>query len=98
MCYLQNEKYESIDELLGRYIAPMNDFVEELVNHRKFLDLSEDEVDEKLMEQKKSTPKSIPYALYWLDPQLYPGYASLRFFASVTPRGHVIGITPKGLY
>jgi hypothetical protein len=74
----------------------MNDFVEELVNHRKFMDMAEEEVDDKLMDQKKGTPKAIPYALHWLDPLLHPGYASLRFIGSITPRSHVIGISPKG--
>ena len=90
----QDEVYGSIDELLGRYIAPMNDFVEELVNHRKFIDLTEDEVDEKLMEMKKITPKAIPYALCWMDS--HPGHVSLRFVGSVTPRNHPVSVTPKG--
>ena len=90
----QDESYGSIDELLGRYIAPMNDNVEELVNHRKFVDLPEDEVDERLKEQKKATPAAIPYALCWME--MHPGYASLRFLSTSTPRSHPIGISPKG--
>jgi len=49
----------------------MNDFVEEVNNHRKFMDKPEDDVDEKLMDQKKSTPKAIPYAICWMD--MHPG-------------------------
>ena len=91
---LQSETYGSIDELLGRYVAPMNDFVEELTNHRKFLDLPEDEVDDKLAEQKKANPSSIPYSLCWME--MHPGYASLRFVLSKTARHHPVGISPKG--
>lgn len=91
---VKGEKYESIDELLGRYIAPMNDFVEELVNHRKFMDFPEDEVDEKLKAMKKEQPRSIPYALCWME--MHPGYASLRYISTATPRNHSIGISPKG--
>lgn len=72
----------------------MNDYVEDMANHRKFMDLPEDEVDEKLMELKQATPKAIPYAFCWMD--MHPGYASLRFVGSVTPRSHPIGITPHG--
>jgi hypothetical protein len=72
----------------------MNDYVEELVNHRKFIDLPEDEVDEKLKKEKNANPKSIPYALCWME--MHPGYASLRFVASENARGHLIGINPKG--
>ena len=91
---VKGEVYESIDELLGRFIAPMNDFVEEITNHRKFIDLSEDEVDDQLTAQKKVNPKSIPYSLCWME--MHPGYASLRFVANTSPRNHLIGITPKG--
>jgi hypothetical protein len=72
----------------------MNDFVEELVNHRKFMDLPEDEVDEKLKAMKKEQPRSIPYALCWME--MHPGYASLRYVSTVTPRNHSIGISPNG--
>ncbi|GAX13330.1 transcription elongation factor SPT6 [Fistulifera solaris] len=91
---IKDDTFGSIDELLGRFIAPMNDYVEELVSHRKFLDLTEEEVDAKLKDEKKANPKSIPYALCWLE--MHPGYASLRFVASSTPRNHTIGISPKG--
>jgi hypothetical protein len=72
----------------------MNDYIEELVIHRKFLDLPEDDVDEKLRQQKKASPASIPYAVCWME--MHPGYASLRFVSSSNPRSHPIGITPSG--
>jgi SH2 domain len=72
----------------------MNDFVDELVNHRKFIDLPEDEVDEKMKAMKKESPKSIPYALCWME--MHPGYASIRYVSSTTPRSHLIGLTPNG--
>jgi transcription elongation factor SPT6 len=91
---IKGESYGSIDELLGRYIAPMNDLVEEVANHRKFVDLPEDELDEKLRAQKSSNPNSIPYSICWME--MHPGYASLRFVLSSTPRHHPIGISPHG--
>ena len=72
----------------------MNDFVEELVNHRKFMDLLEDEVDEKLKAMKKEQPRSIPYALCWME--MHPGYASLRYVSTANPRSHAVGISPNG--
>jgi transcription elongation factor SPT6 len=92
--FSQNESYGSIDELLGRYIAPMNDYVEELVNHRKFIDLPEDELDDKLREQKKANPSGVFYYVCWME--MHPGYASLRFILSSNPKSHHIGITPNG--
>ena len=80
--------------MLGRYIAPMNDYVEELMNHRKFVDLTEDELDTKLKEQKEASPKGVFYNICWAED--HPGYASLRFITGSTPRSHYIGIQPNG--
>lgn len=90
----QKEVYESIDELLGRYIAPMNDRVEEVQHHRKFLDKLEDEVDAKLQQMKSANPAGVFYFICWSES--YPGYVSLRFIMSRTPRHHTIGISPDG--
>merc|ERR1711865_1075366 len=72
----------------------MNDLVEELVNHRKFVDLSEEDLDEKLREEKAKNKNSIPYNVCWAE--MHPGYSSLRFILSSTPRHHPIGISPNG--
>lgn len=72
----------------------MNDYVEELISHRKFVDLPEDDVDEKLKQQKRKEPSAIPYAICWLE--MHPGYASLRYVTTATPRSYPIGIKPNG--
>ena len=91
---IKDEAYGSIDEVLGRYIAPMNDYVEELINHRKFVDLPEDELDDKLCAEKAKNPDGVFYNLCWME--MHPGYASLRFVLSSTPRQHPVGISPNG--
>uniref|UniRef100_A0A7S4IZN9 S1 motif domain-containing protein n=1 Tax=Odontella aurita TaxID=265563 RepID=A0A7S4IZN9_9STRA len=91
---IKNEVYGSIDEILGRFIAPMNDRVEEVTHHRKFLDKLEDDLDDVLRRQKKATPSGIFYNLCWNEQ--YPGYLSLRFIMSNTPRNHIVSITPEG--
>jgi transcription elongation factor SPT6 len=91
---IKDQIYESIDELLGRHISPMNDHVERLTSHRKFLDLPEDEVDEKLKEMKHSNPSSVFYQLCWLE--MHPGYATLRFILTTSVKNYTIGITPAG--
>ena len=72
----------------------MNDFVEELTNHRKFVDITEDELDTKLKEQKEANPSGVFYNLCW--DEIHPGYASLRFITGSTPRSHHIGIAWNG--
>jgi transcription elongation factor SPT6 len=91
---IKNEEYGSIDELLGRYVAPLNDRVEELSHHRKFADLSEVDVDEKLKAFKKKMPTGVHYFLCWSNK--YPGYASLRYIIQNTPRDHPIAVAPDG--
>jgi len=91
---IKKEVYESIDELLGRYIAPMNDRVEEVQHHRKFLDKLEDDVDDILQEMRSKSPSGVFYFICWSES--YPGYVSLRFILGKTPRHHTIAITPDG--
>lgn len=92
---INDESYGSIDELLARFIAPMNDRAEELTTHRKFLDLPDTDVDNKLRNMKAAASKgSFYYFLCWSSK--YPGYASLRYICTSNPRSHYIKITPEG--
>jgi transcription elongation factor SPT6 len=90
---IKDEVFGSIDELIARYVDPMNERIEELTSHRKFLNLNESDVDEKLCDMKKQSPSGVFYFLCWNEK--YPGYASLRFIFN-TPRNHHIGISPEG--
>jgi hypothetical protein len=72
----------------------MNDRVEELKEHRKFLNKSEDDIDQQLKEMKRQQSAGVFYFLCWNEK--YPGYASLRFILGQTPRDHPIGIVPDG--
>lgn len=94
LCILQNEVYESIDELIGRYFEPMNHQCELIVSHRKFLNLPESEVDAQLKRSKETNPKGFFYFLCWK--QGSPGSFSLRYIRTTTPRYHKIEVTPDG--
>ena len=90
---VRGEKYGSIDELLGRFVAPLNDHVEELTNHRKFVDMEEDKLGNNL-EEEKQKKGNIPYALTFSD--AHPGYAALLFVLNTSKRCHYISIEPNG--
>merc|ERR1711865_696801 len=45
-------------------------------------------------EEKAKNKNSIPYNVCWAE--MHPGYSSLRFILSSTPRHHPIGISPNG--
>jgi transcription elongation factor SPT6 len=72
----------------------MNDYVEELMNHRKFVDMPEDELDDKLRKERSANPKGVFYNLCWME--MHAGYASLRYIMGSTPRFHLVGISPSG--
>ncbi len=93
---VKNETYGSLDELLARFIAPMNDHVEQLMEHEKFVDKSEKEIDNELVKLKQQNPRRSPYLICWNEK--FAGYASLRFIINKTPRSHHIGITPDGYF
>ena len=72
----------------------MNDRVEEVLHHRKFLNKLEDEIDSQIVDMKKAQPKAFLYFVCWSE--CFPGYVSLRFITNKTPRNHTIGISPDG--
>uniref|UniRef100_A0A7S2HLM8 S1 motif domain-containing protein n=1 Tax=Helicotheca tamesis TaxID=374047 RepID=A0A7S2HLM8_9STRA len=91
---IKGEEYGDIDELIARYIDPMNARAQDVQHHRKFLDMLEDDVDNKLREMKKANPAGVFYFLCWNES--HPGYLSLRYIMSKTARNHHIGISPDG--
>mmetsp|Transcript_14099 Transcript_14099/g.20794 ORF Transcript_14099/g.20794 Transcript_14099/m.20794 type:complete len:1665 (+) Transcript_14099:977-5971(+) len=91
---IKGEVYGDIDELIGRYVDPMNARVQDVQHHRKFLDMLEDDVDHKLRELKKKQPGGVFYFLCWNES--HPGYLSLRYIMNKTARSHHIGISPDG--
>jgi transcription elongation factor SPT6 len=91
---IKDEVYESLDELIGRHIAPMNDRVDELIHHRKFIDEHEDEVETKLRAMKKTDPKGMYYFLCW--DESHAGYFQLKFILGSKVRQHHICIHPDG--
>ena len=65
------EEYEDLDELLARYVLPMNDLTEDVCRHRKYdAELNDpDAASEKLMALRRAAPSSIPLgAQQGMDP------------------------------
>ena len=59
---IDEEEYEDLDELLARYVLPMNDLTEDVCRHRKYdAELNDpDAASEKLMALRRAAPSSIP--------------------------------------
>jgi len=90
---IKNDVYGDIDELLARYVSPLNERVEEVIHHRKFLNMEKDDIDRRLRDAKKAHPSGVFYHLCWCD--RYPGCISLRFIIN-TNRSHLISISLEG--
>jgi len=96
---ISDEEYEDLDELLARYILPMNDLTEDVVRHRKYdATIGEPEgAAEKLRGLRRGAPSSIPYVM-WVDPR-YPGRFALTYLAprAANCRNEWVKVTPEGL-
>lgn len=91
---IKNDKFGDIDELLALYIAPLNERVEEVKHHRKFLDRPKEQIDQQLRDQKKRQPAGTFYHLCWNDK--WPSCVSLRFIMNTNVRSHLISLSVEG--
>lgn len=58
---LDKDIYESLDEIIERYIKPCNEFVLQIKQHKKFMDEDIEYVKQTLIDEKKNEPTLIPY-------------------------------------
>ncbi|KAL0589316.1 hypothetical protein ABG067_002535 [Albugo candida] len=92
---IKEEEYENIDELLARFVDPMNELVDEVVRHKYFRNSSIETIHGDLIKQKKENPGRIPYILHVYD--RFPGCFSITFVARFTPHSCHMEVKPKGL-
>lgn len=92
---LKDETYEDLDEILARYISPMNDLVEDVRNHPKFRDQPRNDIFKELGELKQQNPKSFPYAMYFSTE--HPGCVVITYVTNKTPRNLYAQFGPNGL-
>ena len=50
---MSNQKYDSFDEIYERYIAPCNNIMEAVANHKKFHKGSMEQLESQLKEEKE---------------------------------------------
>lgn len=91
---IKEEPYGSIDELIARFVDPMNALVEEVIQYKYFKNASLEEVHEDLIKQKKAHPARIPYILHLYTK--FPGCFSISFIARSTPHSCHVEVKPNG--
>ncbi|TDH65720.1 hypothetical protein CCR75_000678 [Bremia lactucae] len=94
MLIIKEEKYENIDELIARFVDPMNSLVDDVVHYKHYKNALTESVEEDLIKQKKEHPSRIPYALHVYSK--FPGCFSITYIARETPRSCHMEVKPGG--
>jgi len=94
---ISNDYFDSLREIVERYIIPCNRLVREVIGHTKFSDADDfDDMEERLKEEKKEAPQRIPYRFAIL-PQ-YPQHIVLGYVPKEKVNKEFIKVRPKGFY
>ncbi|DBA03617.1 TPA: hypothetical protein N0F65_006796 [Lagenidium giganteum] len=91
---IKEEVYENIDELIARFVDPMNELVDDVLKYKYYKSMSIEEVHEELIMQKKAHPSRVPYILHVYSK--FPGCFSITFIARVTPHSCHMEVKPGG--
>lgn len=93
---LDKDIYESLDEIIERYIKPCNLIVAQIREHKKFLDEDIEYVKQTLIDEKKNEPTLIPYNISFSSQ--IPQYLVLSYIPKHYDTKHeYIKIKPDGL-
>jgi transcription elongation factor SPT6 len=98
----EKEEFSDLDEIMSRYITPMNDLVAKMIAHRSFKLGSVEDCNEFMrisyQSGQSSGHRQIPY-LVRFDPN-HPGYFVLTWFVAESVNNPIkmeyIGVTPEG--
>ena len=94
---ISNDYFESLREIVERYIIPCNRLVREVVGHTKFSDADAfEDMEERLKEEKKEAPARIPYRFACLP--AYPQHIVLAYVPKEKVLKEFIKVRPKGFY
>ncbi|KAH3765056.1 transcription elongation factor SPT6 [Pelomyxa schiedti] len=94
---LAGRKFGDLNEIISRFIDPMNNFVTEAVEYKVFRGLDQNRImstDGLLQKDKTENPKRIPY--YISISTEHPGRLVLSYMPNLRPRTEFITITPEG--
>ncbi|KAJ1445154.1 SH2 domain-containing protein [Pelagophyceae sp. CCMP2097] len=92
------EEYADLDEVLARYVQPLNDYAEDLAASPKFRgDVGNEAAATAALKKARASGGSIPYAL-WVDAK-YPGSFALSFLPPRATKAKLewVKVTPDGL-
>ena len=89
--------FDSLREIVERYIIPCNRLVREVVGHQKFSDAkSFEDLEARLKEEKKEEPARIPYRFAILP--VYPQHVVICYVPKEKVLKEFIKVRPKGFW
>lgn len=96
---ISTDVYESLQEVLDRYIGPCEKLTKEAISHPKFKDSisgGSKFIEGFLTQEKKARPSSIPY-YFTIKPE-YPQYLVLYYMPREEVTSEFIKVKPRGLF
>lgn len=94
---ISNETYETLQEIVERYITPCNRSLREVIMHAKFLRCkSMDEMKTQLENEKKQDASKIPYRVTILDD--YPQHLILAYIPKTEVVREFVKVKPRGYF
>jgi transcription elongation factor SPT6 len=92
-----HEFFDNLQEIVERYIHPVNRLVYEAINHVKFAACdSLQKLEETLKQEKEQEPQRIPYR-FTILPE-YPQYLVLGYIPRQLLKKEFIKVKPKGYW
>jgi transcription elongation factor SPT6 len=91
---IKDRTYSDIDEICVRYVQEFMDFAKKLIKHHKFNPGKPEEIEQKLMQEKKENPKSIPYRIGFNPKQ--PGSFIIYYLPNNRVKKQYLSVTPEG--
>ncbi|KAG2438290.1 hypothetical protein HYH02_010988 [Chlamydomonas schloesseri] len=94
-CGLGNLVYEDLDQVIADYVEPLVSHCQQLTSHRKFLDATPPEVEERVRGEKRANPAVHPYYLALREKN---AQAQIVFCYSSSVHRESFYVTPRGYY
>ena len=92
---IKKETYESIDEIIARFLSPLIAYTQDIQTHRKFREGPREEAEAEMLALRTKSPKSIPYFLVH-NPSLKGSY-HLVYQNSTRPKRFRVLVSHKGI-
>lgn len=96
---ISTDVFESLQEIIDRYVCPCAELTKEAISHPKFKDSisgGSKLIETLLIQEKRSRPTNIPY--YFTIRQEYPQYLVLYYLPKEEITVEYIKVKPKGFF